>query len=97
MNKMTISAILLALTAWPGLFAHAQSAAGVDARPYQANGAGVTVILCAHHAAGLRAVQPCAVGSTGEPTRLGANVTRQEIDCVLSGVCGVAERTRING
>ena len=34
---------------------------------------------------------------TNEAIRLGSNVSRQEFECVLSGVCPVGEGTRVNG
>ena len=95
MNRMTATAILLALTAWPGLFAYAQLASALDAKPEQTHGIGAPVMRCAHHDAGSRALQSC--GATGEAMRIGSNVTRQELDCVLSGVCGATERVRLNG
>ncbi len=97
MNRMTAIAIVMALTVWPGLFAHAQPASTLDARPHQMHRAGKPVIHCAHNDAGPRAPQPCKVRQAGEAVRLGSDVTRQQFDCILSGVCGGGERGRVNG
>jgi hypothetical protein len=97
MNRMTATAIYMALTAWPGLFAHAQPASTLDAKPYQTHRAGEPVIRCTHHDAGSRALQPCRVRQADEAMHLGSDVTRQEFECVLSAVCGVMERGRVNG
>ena len=97
MNKMTAIAVYIALTASPGMFAHAQPASTQDIKPHQTQRAAEPVIRCTHQDDGARALQPCGVRQTNEALRLGANVTRQEFECVLSGVCGSAERARVNG
>lgn len=97
MNRMTAIAIYIALTASPGMFAHAQPASTPDAKPFQTQRAGEPVIRCTNHDAGSRALQPCKAGRPDEATRLGSDVTRQEFECVLSGVCGVTDRARVNG
>ncbi len=97
MNRMTAIAIYIALTAAPGMFAHAQPASTPDATPQQSQRAGEHVIRCTHHDGGTRALQPCRVRQTNDALRLGSNVTRQELECVLSGVCGTADRARVSG
>ncbi|MBI3527068.1 MAG: hypothetical protein HY067_03795 [Betaproteobacteria bacterium] len=97
MNRMTAIAIYSALTAWPGMFAHAQPVSTPDARPQQTQRAGESVIRCTHQEGGARGLQPCRVRQADEALRIGSNVTRQEFECVLSGVCGVDERARVNG
>jgi hypothetical protein len=97
MNRMTAIAVYVALTACPGMFAHAQATSTLYAKPDQTQRAGESVIRCAHNDRGSHALQPCSARQSEEATRLGSDVTRQEIECVLSGVCGVAERGRVNG
>ena len=97
MNRMTATAIVMAFTVWPGLFAHAQPASTLDAGPHPIHRAGGGVIHCAHHDAGPRTPQPCNGRQTGEALRLGSDVSRQQFDCILSGVCGGGERGRVNG
>ena len=97
MNRMTAIAIYIALTAYPGMFAHAQAISALGAKPYQTQSAGESVIRCTHNDRGSHAPQPCSARQAEEATRLGSDVTRQEIECVLSGVCGMTERGRVNG
>lgn len=96
MNRKTTAALLVALIAWPGLFAHAQPASTQGVKPYQTQPAAEPVVRCTVNDAGLHVLPPCGARQAGEAMRLGADVSRQEIDCVLSGVCAVAERARIN-
>jgi hypothetical protein len=97
MNRVTAIAIYMALTASPGMFAHAQPAATPDVKSHPTQPAGESVIRCTHQDGGARAVQPCSVRKVYEAIRLGSNVTRQEIECRLSGNCGVDDRARVNG
>ena len=55
------------------------------------------VILCAQSDAVSRAAQPCGVRRADDAMRLGADVTRQEFEFMLSGVCSVADCARVNG
>ena len=96
MNRMTAIAIYIALTAAPGMFAHAQPASTPDAKPQQSQRAGEPVIRCTYQDGGTRALQPCRTFQNNDALRVGSNVTRQELECVLSGVCGTADRPRIN-
>jgi hypothetical protein len=97
MNRMTAIAIFIALTSSTGMTAHAQPASAPDAGANQTQRAAEPVIRCTHHDAGSRAAQPCGVRQAGDAMRLGADVTRQEFECMLSGACGVADRARVNG
>ena len=97
MNRMTAIAICIALTALTGTIAHAQPASTRDAAGNQARGAADAVIHCAQNDAVSRAAQPCGVRRAGDALRLGADVTRQEFECMLSGMCGVTDRGRGNG
>jgi hypothetical protein len=97
MNQKTVAAILVALIAWPGMFAHAQPASTLAVKPFQTQGAAEPAVRCTNNDAGSRALLPCRARQPGETTHLGADVTRQEIECVLSGACGAAERARVNG
>jgi hypothetical protein len=97
MNRLTATAVNVVLIAWPGMFAQAQPALTLDVKPYQTQRAAEPVTRCTHNDSGSRALQPCRVRQADEAMRLGSDVTRQEIDCVLSGACGVAERGRVNG
>ena len=97
MNRMTAIAVYIALTAWTGLPAHAQAASTPGARASQTQRAAEPVIRCTHYYDALsRAAQPCGVRRADDAMRIGADVTRQEFECVLSGVCGVADRGRLN-
>jgi hypothetical protein len=97
MNKITATTLFMALLAWPGLFAHAQPASTLEAKPHQTHRAAEPIICCTHLDAGTGAQQPCKAQRANEAMRLGSDVTREEFECVLSGVCGVAERARVNG
>jgi hypothetical protein len=55
------------------------------------------VIRCTHQDNGSPSLQPCRVRPAAEATHLGHDVTRPELECVLSGVCGVVDRIRVNG
>ena len=96
MNRITAIVIYLALTASPGMLAHAQPASTQDAQPQQTRRNAEPLMRCTHHDAGSRTLQPCGVRQGNEVMHLGSDVTRQEIDCVLSGVCGMADRARAN-
>ncbi len=97
MKRMTAIAIYIVLAAAPGMFAHAQAAATPDVRPQHSQREDDPVIRCTHQDGGARALQPCRVRKADESIRVGSNVTRQEIECVLSGVCGADNRSRVNG
>jgi hypothetical protein len=97
MNRMTASAIYVALTASPGLFAHAQPVSMPDAKSHQMQRAVEPLMRCTHRDVGSRALQPCSVRQADEAVHLGSDITRQDFDCVLSGVCGMADRARVNG
>ena len=76
MNKMTAIAIYIALTASPGMFAHAQPASTQDIKPHQTQRAAEPVIRCTHNDAGSHALQPCRVHQSDEGLRLGSSVTQ---------------------
>ncbi len=97
MNRMTTIAIYIALTAAPGMLAHAQPASTSDAKSQQTQRAGDPVIHCTHSESGTRGLQPCRVRQADEALRIGSNVTRQDLECVLSGKCDAEDRARING
>lgn len=95
MNRMTAIATYIALTAWTGAIAHAQPVSTPDARDNQTRHAAESVIRCAHHDTGTRAVQPCGVRKADEAMRLGSEVTSQEFECILSGKCGMTDLGRV--
>lgn len=95
MIRMTAIAIYLALAAWPGMSAHAQPASTTDAKPQQTQRAGEVVIRCAHQEGAVRGLQPCRVRQADEAMHLGSDVTRQEFECVMSGLCSVTDRGRV--
>jgi hypothetical protein len=97
MNRITAIALYVMLTAAPGMSAYAQSAAMPDAKSPQMQRASDRLIHCTHHADGPQAQQPCNARRADEATRIGSDVTRQELECVLSGVCSVGERGRDRG
>ncbi len=97
MNRMTAIAIYIALTAAPAMLAHALPASTPEAKSQQTQRAGEAVIRCTHQEGGARGLQPCRARQADEALRIGYNATRQEIECVLSGVCGVDERARVSG
>ncbi len=98
MNRMTAIALYIALTAAPAMLAHAQPASFPDARSQQFQRIGEPVIRCTELAdGGVRGLQPCGARQADEAMRIGSNVSRQELECRLSGNCGVDDRARVNG
>ena len=95
MNRMTAIAIYLALTASTGVSVHVQAASTADTGARQTQRAAESVIRCTQRDDVSRAAQPCGVRQAGDAVRLGADVTRQEFDCILSGNCGVPDRGRL--
>jgi hypothetical protein len=97
MNRLTTIAVYMTLTAAPGLSAQAQPAAALQAPPQQTQRATEPVVRCTHQDNGFRAMQPCRARPAVEAPLLVQNVSRQEFECVLSGVCGVVDGSRVNG
>jgi hypothetical protein len=87
MNKLTTVAIFVSLTACSATAAQAQQAAQMQrhAEP---------VVHCTSNNSGAGAIQPCGTRA-GETLRLASDATRQEFECVMSGVCGPADRGRV--
>ena len=96
MNRITAIAMYMTLIAVTGMSAHAQPASAPDVKTYQTQRV-QPVIRCTHLDSGSHALQPCRVRQATQATHLGNAMTRQEFECVLSGVCGVTDRTRVNG
>ena len=94
MNRITAIALYMTLTAVTGMSAHAQPASSPGAKTYQTQRV-QPVIRCAHLDSGSQALQPCRARRATEATHLGHAMTRQEFECVLSGVCGVTDRTQV--
>lgn len=96
MDKLTVPCMLLVLLAGTGTLAHAQPAATLDARPAQAQQVVEPVIYCTRQDAATALPQACEGRQPDAVTHPGSIVTRLEIECVLSGKCEVAERSRIH-
>jgi hypothetical protein len=94
MNSFATLAIYMTLAAAPALSAHAQPAANLQGQPQQIQRAVEPAVHCADN--GSHALQPCQVRPGAKATHLGQDVTRQEIECLLSGECGVVG-SRVNG
>jgi hypothetical protein len=97
MSRIAAIAAYLTLIALPGMSADAQTASVPDAQPLPMQRTAPPVIRCTHQDNGSRFRQPCRVRPAAESTHLGHDITRPELECVLSGVCGVVDRTRVNG
>lgn len=97
MNRITAIALHVVLTASIGMAAQAQAASTHDAKAKPSQRAAEPLIICTQRDAVSRAAQPCRVRRADDAMRLGADITRQEFECVVSGNCGVADRGRING
>ncbi len=93
MNKLTTVAIYVVLAACSATAAQAQQAAANDAQVAPMQRQIEPVVHCTSNNSGVGATQPCGTRA-GETFRLGADTTRQEFECVMSGVCGVADRGR---
>ena len=96
MNKLTTVALYTVLTVCSGTTAQAQQAPVNGAQPVPMQRQVEPVVHCTSDNSGVGATQPCGTRS-GETFRLGADTTRQEFECVMSGVCGVADRGRVAG
>ena len=94
---MTAIAIYVVLTAPTGMSAPAQAASTPDARASQTQRPAEPVIRCTQRDALSRATQPCGARQADDAMRIGADITRQEFECMLSGVCGIADRARVPG
>jgi len=97
MNRMTTIALHFILTAAPALPALAQPGAPLQAPSQQIQRAAEPVVRCAYEGTGFVALQPCRARPGFDAILLGQDVTRQEFECVLSGVCGTVVGTRLNG
>ncbi len=95
MNKSTGVCMLVALLGWPGLFAQAQTSAAADAATARLQPAAQRVIHCSNQNAGSLALRPCGEDRGQKAIRLGSDSSRQQLDCLLSGLCGAAEQGRI--
>ena len=97
MNRITAIAVYLALTVAPGMSAYGQPVSASEAKSQQTQGTAEPVIRCTHREGDTRGVQPCRGRQADEALRIGSNVSRQELECRLSGNCGVDDRARVNG
>jgi hypothetical protein len=97
MNRIAAIALYTALTAAPGMSAYGQPASAPEAKSQQTQRAAEQVIHCSNREGDGRDVQPCRARQADEVLRIGTNVSRQEIECRLSGNCGVDDRARVNG
>ncbi len=96
MNRLTVPCIFVLLLAGTGVIAHAQPAANLDAQPSHAHPIAEPVIYCTQQTAATALPQACEVRQPDAVTHPASIVTRREIECVLSGKCEVAERSRIH-
>lgn len=94
MNKLTTVALYVVLTACSGTAAQAQQAAANDVKAAPMQRQVEPAVHCTANNSGVGATQPCGTRA-GETLRLGSDATRQELECVMSGVCGVADRGRV--
>ena len=92
MNRITTLALCLVLTGSPGLMA--QAASTPLAKANYMLGVPEKVIRCTQTDETSAVWQPCNVR---QAIQLGSDVSRQEFECVLSGNCGVADRSRVSG
>ncbi len=97
MNRITAIAIYMTLAATPAISAQAQPASAAGAQPFQTQRAAQPAIRCTQGDSGTRALQPCRVRPAVEATHLSHDVSHPEFECMLSGVCGVVDRSRVNG
>lgn len=93
MNKMTAIALCVVLSACMALTAQAQQAGATDAKPAQMQRHIEPSVHCTANDSGIGATQPCGTRA-GEAQRLGSDSTRQEFECVMSGVCSATDRGR---
>jgi hypothetical protein len=93
MNRLATLAICMTLAAAPALSAQAQPAAGPPLPSQQIQRAAKPAVHCTRTDNGARATHPCQGKRAVEATYLGKNVTSQEIDCLLSGMCSAVART----
>lgn len=97
MNRITAIAVVMALTTAPGMSAYGQPTSASEANSRQTQGTAEPVIRCTHREGDTRGLQPCRGRQADEKLRIGSNVSRQELECRLSGNCGVDDRARLNG
>ena len=97
MNKTTTACLAIALVVWPGVFVHARPVVTESDRSNQYQRAAEPVILCSHQDSATRTLQPCAEPGTDAAIRVASDLTRQQVECVLSGKCEAAERGRVSG
>ncbi len=94
MNKMTAVALCIALNASVALNAQAQQGAATDVKPAPMQPRVEPAVHCTASSNGVGAMQPCGIRA-GETLRLGSDSTRQEFECVMSGVCSATDRGRV--
>jgi hypothetical protein len=94
MNKLMTVALYVVLTACSATAAQAQQAAADDAKAASMQRQVEPVVHCTSNNSGVGATQPCGTRA-GETLRLGSDATRQEYECVMSGVCGATDRGRV--
>ena len=97
MNRITAIAVYMALTAAPGMSAYGQPTSASEVNSRQTQGTAEPVIRCTHREGDTRGLQPCRGRRADGALRIGSNVSRQELECRLSGNCGVDDRARLNG
>lgn len=93
MYKMTAVALCAVFSASTALTVQAQQAAATD-KPAQMQRHAEPTVHCTANSSGVGATQPCGIRA-GEALRLGSDATRGQVDCVMSGVCGPADRGRV--
>lgn len=96
MIRMKAIAVYIALTTAHAP-AHAQPVSAPEGKPQQVRTAGESILRCAYEARAPRGLQPCGAGWADELLRIASDVTRQELECLLSGACGTDDRARGNG
>ena len=97
MKRITAIAVYMALIAAPGMSAYGQPVSAPEAKSQQTQGTAEPVIRCTHREGDSRGLQPCRGRQSDEKLRIGSNVSRQELECRLSGNCGVDDRARVTG
>ncbi len=95
MHKSTGIYIMVALLGCPGLIAQAQPAEAVGGATERSQPAAQRVIHCSNQDAGSLALRPCGEDRNQKSIRVGSDSSRQQLDCLLSGICGAAEPGRI--
>ncbi len=96
MNKLMTVALYVVLTACCGTAAQAQQATASDTKAASIQHQVEPAVHCTSNSSGVGATQPCGIRA-GETLLLGSDATRQEYECVMSGVCGATDRGRVAG